>query len=161
MRIIGIDPGSRATGYGIVEESNSRLHHIDCGVIVPKAKATLAERLLVIQQGLEEVISSFRPEKAAVEDVFFARNWKSALKLGQARGAAIVALAKNGLEVTEYPATTVKQAVVGYGRADKRQVQEMIRILLGLPETPEENAADALAIAICHINSSRVDWKNL
>ncbi len=152
VRTIGIDPGSRLTGYGIVEKHQANLLHIDCGVIAPPAKASLADRLCFIQDELEKIIDTYKPLAAAAEGVFFARNWRSALKLGQARGAALAALARRGLSVEEYPPATVKQAVVGYGRADKQQVQQMVKILLGLPEIPEENSADALAVAICHIH---------
>lgn len=140
------------TGYGIVESEADRLVHIDCGVIVPPPKDPLSRRLFYIQEQLEGIIKETNPVQAAVEDVFFARNWRSALKLGQARGAALSALARFGLEVSEYAPAKVKQSVVGHGRAEKEQVQHMVRILLGLPELPEENAADALAVAICHLH---------
>lgn len=161
MSILGIDPGSRFTGYGVVEKQAGRLLHIECGVIVPPPKAPLAERLCYISDHVAEVVARFKPESAAVEDVFFGKNWKSALALGQARGAALVALARAGLDVTAYAPTLVKQAVVGYGRAEKEQVQQMVRLLLGLPEIPEQNAADALAIAICHCNQAQGRWKEL
>lgn len=161
MRIIGIDPGSRFTGYGIVDKQAGRLVHIECGVIVPPAKAPLADRLFFIARELDAVLAQFRPESAGVEDVFFAKNWKSALALGQARGAALSSLGRAGLAVTAYAPTLVKQSVVGYGRAEKDQVQQMVRLLLGLPEIPEQNAADALAIAICHCNEANNRFKDM
>ncbi|RJO67472.1 MAG: crossover junction endodeoxyribonuclease RuvC [Myxococcales bacterium] len=154
MRTIGVDPGSRAAGYGVVEKQGSQLVHIDCGVIVPPKDAVLPARLLFIENALEEVVRRYRPEQAAVEDVFYSRNWRSALKLGQARGAVLAALAREGLEIVEYAPARVKLAVVGFGRAEKEQVQQMVRVLLGLPEIPEENAADALALAICRLHDS-------
>ncbi len=157
MRVIGIDPGSRFTGYGIVEEDRGRLVHIDCGVIVPPPKAGPAARLFFIQDELERVIRLNEPDQAAIEDVFYANNWRSALKLGQARGAALAALGRCALNVSEYPPAKVKQCVVGHGRADKVQVAEMVRILLGLPERAEENASDALAVAISHLQAGGID----
>ena len=150
MRIIGIDPGSRFTGYGIVDRGTDRLIHVDCGVIAPPTDAPIERRLGFIHDRLAELLAIHRPDSAAVEDVFYAKNWRSALALGQARGAALTALAGAGIAVSAYPPATVKQQVVGGGRAQKQQVQHMVRILLGLPEVPEENAADALAVAICH-----------
>jgi len=153
MRILGIDPGSRATGYGLVLCEGNRLHHIDNGVIRPPEKADLATRLLYIQQGLAAVIDRYTPECAAVEQVFVAHNVQSALKLGQARGVALLSAAQAGLEVAEYTPMQVKSAVVGYGRAAKGQVQQMVKALLNLPEIAQEDASDALAVAICHAHS--------
>ncbi len=159
MKIIGIDPGSRFCGYGVVEIEGSTLTHLDNGVIVPGAKRELAQRLVYIAEALEERLHEFRPDVAAVEETFVHKYAKSALVLGQARGAAIVTLARAGLEVNEYSPTKIKQAVVGYGRAEKEQVQHMVKILLNLPEVPEENAADALAVAICHGHGANVPMK--
>jgi len=153
MRILGIDPGSRATGYGLILFEGNRLLHIDNGVIRPPEKFDLARRLLHIDQELAQVISRYTPECAAVEQVFVAHNAQSALKLGQARGVALLAAAKAGLEVAEYTPMQVKSAVVGYGRAGKSQVQQMVRALLNLPEIAQEDASDALAVAICHAHS--------
>lgn len=150
MRIIGIDPGTRLTGYGLVEQQAGRLVHVDCGVIAPKPTLPLPERLLFISEHLDEVLRAFVPAAAAVEDVFFARNWRSALKLGEARGAILATLARHGLAVQAFSPAQVKQTVVGFGRAEKQQVQHMVRVLLGLPEIPQEDAADALALAICY-----------
>lgn len=153
MRILGIDPGSRATGYGLVLCEGNRLQHIDNGVIRPPEKAELPARLLHIQQELAKVIARYAPECAAVEQVFVAHNVQSALKLGQARGVALLAAAQAGLEVAEYTPMQIKSAVVGYGRAAKGQVQQMVRALLNLPEIAQEDASDALAVAICHAHS--------
>lgn len=157
MRIIGIDPGSRATGYGLVIKEGNRLIHLDNGVIRPPAKADLPERLLAIFQGLEAVIREYAPEQAAVEQVFMSQNPQAALKLGQARGAALLALAQAGLQVGEYSPMQIKSSVVGYGRAAKNQVQQMTKALLNLPEIAQEDASDALAVAICHAHSSTMN----
>ncbi len=150
MRILGIDPGSRATGYGVILRHRDRLDFVCCGVVRPPAKAPLAERLLAIHDGITRVIIEHGPEVAAVENVFVAVNPRAALTLGHARGAAILAAAGRGLRVAEYTPRAVKQAVVGYGQAAKTQVQAMVRVLLSLTGTPTSDAADALAVAICH-----------
>jgi crossover junction endodeoxyribonuclease RuvC len=149
MRILGIDPGSRCTGYGIIDVDGDRAALVRCGVI-RSSGGEFAERLGVIFAGLRQVIGEFAPTEAAVENVFVSRNASSALKLGQARGAAVCAAISLGLPVSEYSPRSVKQAIVGRGGADKVQVQHMVRVLLSLPETPEEDAADALAVALCH-----------
>ncbi len=152
QRIIGIDPGSRITGYGIVEAGHGKVTFVSCGVIKTTTRFPLANRLNEIFEGINEVIQLHDPEVAAVEEIFMSTNANSALKLGQARGAAVVAAMQNGLGVYDYSAKKVKRAVVGYGQAEKGQVQHMIRILLGLSASPSEDAADALAVAICHAN---------
>ncbi len=152
-RILGIDPGSRLTGYGVIDAVRGRLQFISCGVIKTTPRSCLAHRLNEIFDGINEVIQLHGPEVAAVEDVFLANNPRSALKLGQARGAAIVAAVQNGLRVKDYSPKMIKQAVVGYGQAEKPQVQHMVRVLLGLTAAPSADAADALAVAICHANS--------
>lgn len=154
MRVLGIDPGSRITGYGIVEQSGNRLVHVDNGAIFTDTAVDFAGRLKKIFDGLSAVIAEYRPDEVAIENIFFSTNVQSALKLGQARGAAIVAAVHAGLPVAEYSALQVKQAVVGEGRAEKGQVQKMLKALLGLPETAQADASDALAVAVCHINSS-------
>ncbi|MBJ38783.1 MAG: crossover junction endodeoxyribonuclease RuvC [Gammaproteobacteria bacterium] len=151
--ILGIDPGSRVTGYGIVRVEGSRNHYVTSGCIRTTRGADFADRLLEIGDGLTQILREHGPEVAAVERVFMSRNAESALKLGQARGAAILTARQHGLAVAEYEARKVKQAVVGTGAADKAQVQHMIRLLLGLQATPQEDAADALAIAICHAHT--------
>lgn len=154
LRILGVDPGSRATGYGVIDKEGGRLHFVTCGVIRTPNKCTMAERLLIIHDGICEVIEKERPEVAAIEDVFVAINPRSALKLGQARGVAVLAAIRNSLAVHDYTPLMVKQAVVGYGKADKAQVQQMVRVLLKLASLPSQDAADALAVAICHANRS-------
>lgn len=153
MRILGIDPGSRITGYGIIEKQGNRLLHVDNGAIVTGGNAPLPQRLATIHRELERVIAAYAPEAMAVEQVFVAKNALSALKLGHARGVALVCGVNAGLPVFEYTAMQVKNAVVGYGRAAKGQVQQMIRALLKLPEIAQEDASDALAVAICHAHS--------
>jgi crossover junction endodeoxyribonuclease RuvC len=150
MRVLGIDPGSRITGFGIVQVlRNGRLQYVTSGCIrVPGG--SLAERLRTIYDGVNEIVSSYQPTVFAAERVFLARNADSALKLGQARGAAICAGINCGLAVSEYSATEIKNAIVGRGRAGKQQVQHMVRVLLDLNRAPPADAADALACAICH-----------
>ncbi len=153
MRVLGIDPGSRITGYGIVEQAGNRLVHVDNGAIFTDSAKDFPGRLKKIFDGLFAVITEYQPDEVAVENIFFSTNVQSALKLGQARGAAIVAAVHAGLPVAEYTALQVKQAVVGQGRAEKGQVQKMLKALLSLPEIAQADASDALAVAICHINS--------
>ena len=155
LRILGIDPGSRATGYGIVDFEGSALRRVASGVVRPPADAPLARRLAVIYSELVEVIERFSPERAALEGVFAARNPRAALQLGQARGAALLACGLAELDATEYTPMQVKVAVVGYGRASKQQVQQMVERLLALPARPASDEADALAIAVCHGHSDR------
>lgn len=153
MRVLGIDPGSRITGYGIVEQLGSRLIHVDNGAIFTDSAQDFPGRLKSIFDGLSTVIAEYGPDEVAVENVFLSNNAQSALKLGQARGAAIVAAVHAGLPVAEYSALQVKQAVVGRGKAQKEQVQKMLTALLGLPEVAQADASDALAVAVCHIHS--------
>jgi len=154
MRILGIDPGSRFTGFGVITVlRNGKLGYVASGCIrIPKG--SLAERLKVILEGVDEVIATHSPEVLSIEKVFMARNADSALKLGQARGAAICAALQHDLPVSEYTALQIKRAVVGTGRGDKKQVQHMVTALLGLSGTPQADAADALAAAICHANTA-------
>ncbi|HEY5973242.1 MAG TPA: crossover junction endodeoxyribonuclease RuvC [Geobacteraceae bacterium] len=154
MKILGIDPGSRITGYGIVIKEGNRLVHVDNGAIFTDPKGDFAQRLKKIYQELGKVIEEYQPDAMAVEQIFFANNVQTALKLGQARGVAIVAGVNAGLSVHEYTAMQVKQAVVGYGHATKDQVQRMVKALLNLPEVAQEDAADALAVAVCHAHSA-------
>lgn len=150
--ILGIDPGSRVTGYGLINSVGNKLQYIDCGCIRTES-APLPARLHTIFSQLNSVIEQFAPQQAAIEEVFMGRNAASALKLGQARGSAMVACLNHELDVHEYSARQVKQAVVGAGAADKLQVQHMVKALLGISDTIAEDAADALAIAICHANT--------
>lgn len=151
--ILGIDPGSRITGFGIVRTGRDGCEYVTSGCIRLGA-GPFPERLKHIFDNLSELIGNYQPQVLSIEQVFMARNPDSALKLGQARGAAIVAAVNAGLEVHEYTARQVKQAVVGTGAADKTQVQHMVTQLLGLSGTPQADAADALAIALCHAHSS-------
>jgi len=155
-RILGIDPGSRITGYGVVDAERGQLYFIACGIIRTTAKQPLAFRLNEIFEGINEVVQLHDPVVAAVEDVFMSTNPRSALKLGHARGAAVVAAMQNGLNVFDYTPRQVKQAVAGYGQARKEQVQHMVRVLLQLSGTPSSDAADGLAVAICHAN--QMQW---
>ncbi|CAN0596497.1 unnamed protein product, partial [Ectocarpus sp. 12 AP-2014] len=152
--ILGVDPGSRITGYGIIRAEGRHIEYIDSGCIRMGEKP-MAERLQAIFHGLATLIGEYRPQEFAIEQVFMARNPDSALKLGQARGAAIVSAANSGLPVHEYSARQVKQAVVGKGGADKSQVQHMVQALLSLSRKPQADAADALAIALCHAHMSQ------
>lgn len=150
IRLLGIDPGSRITGYGLIEIDGPRHHYIASGCIHTGSDRPLPERLYTIFSGVREVIQRYQPMEAAAEQVFMHRNPDSALKLGQARGAALCALVMAGLPVSEYAPRAIKQAVVGNGAADKTQVQRMVTLLLALPEPPSADAADALAVALCH-----------
>lgn len=149
MRILGVDPGSRLTGYGVIDMTGPRASYVDSGCIRTPA-GTLGARLHAIHAGLVEILRVHAPAAAAIEQVFLHRNAVSALKLGHARGVALLALAEAGLEVAEYMPSVVKLAVVGTGRADKEQVQHMVTALLKLPRAPQADAADALAVALCH-----------
>jgi len=157
LRILGIDPGSRATGYGIIAKRGNRLYYVTCGIIRLGDKYSFSDRLKIIFDGLCEVIATHKPAIAAVEDVFVAANPRTALKLGHARGVAVLAALHNGLPVHDYTPRMVKQAVVGYGNADKNQVQQMVRVLLQLSAAPGSDAADALAVAMCHANQTILD----
>ncbi len=154
MRVLGIDPGTAITGYGVVEEKGGELKALAFGAIRTSAKQPLPTRLQAVYRGVKELVLEWKPSAAAVEELFFSSNVRTAMSVGQARGVALLALADAGLSVAEYTPLTVKQAVTGYGGADKAQVQEMVRLLLGLAEAPKpDDAADALAVAICHLNS--------
>ena len=153
--ILGVDPGSRKTGYGVIQHLPSKINYIASGVIRMQTVHTLPERLKTIFTALSEIIESYQPQEMAIENVFMAKNAGGALKLGQARGAAIVAGVSHDLCVAEYDTRKVKQSVVGTGAADKLQVQHMVRTLLKLPQNPQEDAADALAVAICHANTQQ------
>lgn len=153
--ILGIDPGSRKTGYGLIHQSGAKVHYVASGVIRIPVEFSLPERLNVIYQAVSEIILQYKPDEMAVEQVFMAKNAGSALKLGQARGAAIVAGASRNLPVFEYETRKVKQSVVGTGAADKLQVQHMVKALMQLPESPQEDAADALAVALCHAHTQK------
>jgi crossover junction endodeoxyribonuclease RuvC len=155
MRIFGIDPGSIRTGYGCVQTDGSRHRLVTCGAIAAGAGAELPERLRVIHEELTRVIRDTAPDCVVVENLFHARNVRSALTLGHARGVAVLAAVQAAVPVFEYTPAEIKQAVVGHGRAEKHQVQRMIALLLGLDTAPSpHDAADALAVAICHAHTS-------
>lgn len=156
LRIIGIDPGSRITGYGIVEKRGSSFVHIDNGCLTTRAGDSMPRRLEQIYAGLVEILAKYRPDAAAVEEVFFAKNVASSLKLGEARGVAILAAVQSKIPVSEYATREVKQAMTGYGQATKDQIQKMVKSMLKLPEVAQEDASDALAVAICHLQSYKL-----
>lgn len=152
--ILGIDPGSRFTGYGVIQKQGRNFIYLGSGCIKALSQGEdLGSRLQTIFSGVSELILQFKPDMFAIEQVFMAKNPDSALKLGQARGAAIVAATNSDLVIAEYSARQIKQSVVGTGGADKTQVQHMVKTLLKLPGTPQSDAADALAVALCHANS--------
>ena len=151
-RILGIDPGSVVTGWGIVETAENSLSHVACGTIATARGGAQGARLQHIHRGIQQIISQYRPDGMSLEKVFFARNPQSALKLGQARGVALLAAAENQLDVFEYSSNEIKSAVVGYGHATKEQVQKMVATLLHVSERLAADAADALAAAVCHIH---------
>jgi crossover junction endodeoxyribonuclease RuvC len=154
VKVFGIDPGSDRTGYGCVETDGSRHRLMTCGAISAPASATFPQKLLVIHSRLTTLLSECRPDCVAIENLFHAANVRSALKLGHARGVAMLAAVEAGVNVAEYTPAEIKRAVVGYGRAEKSQVQQMIKLLLGLSDAPSpHDAADALAVAICHAHA--------
>lgn len=159
MLVIGIDPGTATTGYGLVhEDENGCLKAVDFGVIQTSSTQPMPHRLLKLHQDLRNVIHLHRPDSGAVEKLFFQKNVRTAISVGQGRGVAILALAEAQIKICEYSPLEIKQSVSGYGGADKAQMQQMVRILLNLPEIPKpDDAADALAVAICHIHSSRMN----
>lgn len=154
---LGIDPGTAIVGYAVVAARGDELNMIVCDVITTPARMPLAERLQQIYQQLVEIIRIYSPQEAAMEALFFAKNARTAMTVGQARGVAMLALANGGLSISEYTPKEVKQAVTGYGDARKEQVGEMVRILLKLPTVPRpDDAADAAAVAICHLNTASI-----
>jgi crossover junction endodeoxyribonuclease RuvC len=157
MKIIGIDPGIAILGYGVVEYNNNKFKVLDYGAVTTTPKYKLPERIEIIYDSLEEIFEKHKPDAVAYEELFFNSNAKTALIVGQARGAAVLCAQKKKLNIYEYTPLQVKQAVVGYGRADKKQVQTMVKMLLNLKEVPKpDDVADALAIAICHGHSSHM-----
>ncbi len=157
MKVIGIDPGSRVCGYGVLESRNGDVEHLASGSIAPGNGLPLYQRLKIIYESLIKVIGEHSPEAMSVEDIFFAKNAKSAIKLGEARGVALLAASNSGIPVFEYPPTKVKLALTGSGRASKSDVQRMLSIILGVSGFETEDASDAVAIALCHINLSRIE----
>lgn len=160
MFILGVDPGTAITGYGMVQATGNRFQAVDYGCIRTGSNLPLATRLLIIYNKLYELIETYSPQHLAIEELFFNKNTRTALAVGHARGAALLAAAHSGLETFEYTPLQVKQAVVGYGRAAKVQVQKMVATILNLPEIPKpDDVADALAIAICHAHSYSINEK--
>ncbi|MEG0391618.1 MAG: crossover junction endodeoxyribonuclease RuvC [Anaerovoracaceae bacterium] len=155
MRILGIDPGYAILGWGIVEMKGNHFNVISYGAITTQAKTPMPDRLKTVYNSLMEIIGEYEPETAAIEELFFNTNTKTAIMVGQARGVAMLACANSGLEIDEYTPLQIKQALTGYGRADKKQVQTMIKSILGLREVPKpDDTADALAAAVCHGHSA-------
>ncbi|MGQ9631971.1 MAG: crossover junction endodeoxyribonuclease RuvC [bacterium] len=157
MLVLGVDPGLATLGYGVVEERGGRLEVLDYGVLTTPADTPLPQRLESIYDGLTAIIRRYPLDSIAVEELFFARNIKTAISVAQARGVALLAAARSGVSVVEFTPLQVKQAVVGQGKAEKIQIQAMVRIILGLPEIPKpDDAADALAVAICGAHSAKL-----
>lgn len=154
--VIGLDPGTRHFGWGIVRRLGTRLLHAAHGVVHADERTSIAARLVVIERELVAVIAAHAPDEASVETIFFAKDAQAAAKLGHARGVALLVCSRAGLEVSEYPPARVKKAVAGSGRAEKAQVSQMVRVILGLAQAPEADAADALALAITHLNRVRL-----
>lgn len=162
MRVLGIDPGSETTGWGVVEgdRNGQKYRLVEYGVVKLSSSATFSSRLLKISQALEEVIDRLQPDACAIEEAFYSVNPKVTLKLGQVRGVALLIAERAALEIGEYAPRLVKQTVAGYGNAEKRQVQQMVRVLLSLTAVPEpHDAADALAVAICHFHHAALNQR--
>ena len=158
--ILGIDPGLVKTGWGIIEQTGSKLKYIDCGVISTSSKVPIEKRLHVLHNELSKIVLKFCPEESGIEETFVNKNAASSLKLGFARGALLLSLSINKLLVSEYAPTLIKKTVVGVGRAEKSQIQAMIKVLLPASNVDDEDAADALAVAICHANHRSSPWKD-
>jgi len=157
MRTLGIDPGTATTGFGVIDEENNKLTLVEYGCIKTSPKNCAPDRLKSISTELKKIINKFKPENVAVEQLFFASNSKTAIKVGEARGVILLTAAQAGVKVSEYTPLQVKMALTGYGKADKKQIQYMVKNLLKCKEAPSpDDAADALAIAICHINSRKL-----
>ncbi|MGI6420829.1 MAG: crossover junction endodeoxyribonuclease RuvC [Syntrophomonadaceae bacterium] len=157
MIVLGIDPGTATTGYGVVAYQAGREKLIEYGTITTPADMEMAHRLLLINQDLNELIQVFKPDAIAIEQIFFHKNSKTVITVAQARGVAMLTAARNGITLEEYTPLQIKQSVVGYGKAEKKQVQIMVQKILAMPEIPRpDDAADALAVAICHIHSHRM-----
>ena len=157
MRVLGVDPGTAITGWGVVEGDGNDLQFVAAGVITTVAGTPLPKRLQIIYQELTQIIETWQPESSAIEELFFSKNAKTALTVGHGRGVAMLSLANANLSITEYKPLEVKQAITGHGGADKMQMQQMVKLLLGLDDIPRpDDAADALAVAICHVHSARL-----
>lgn len=157
MIIMGIDPGFAITGFGVVKYEGNKFSVLDYGAVTTEASMKLSQRLLVLNNRLEELIEKYSPDAISIEELFFNKNIKTALTVGHGRGVAVLAAAKLGVDIFEYTPLQVKQSVVGYGRAEKAQIQQMVKAILNLPAIPKpDDVADALAVAICHGNSHRM-----
>ena len=157
MLVLGADPGSRVTGYGLIEKDKNQMICIHFGTISPSTKLPFYDRIYKIFEAMVEIMTRYRPEEMAIEGVFFAKNVKSSLKLGHARGAVMIAAVQCGIKIFEYSPLEIKKSVVGYGRATKEQVRSMVRIILKIETLSNLDSADALATAICHLNWLRYD----
>ena len=158
MRVLGIDPGTVKMGYGLIESDDDKLRMLDCGVLTASSKLPPTDRLHVLYKKLREIVDHHQPDEVAVEEPFVARNVRSALAIGRAQALAILVAADNGIPISTYAPTRVKQAITDYGVSGKEQVQHMVQIHLGLPQIPRpSDAADALAVALCHLRERHVD----
>jgi crossover junction endodeoxyribonuclease RuvC len=158
MRILGIDPGTITMGYGVIEAKDDEVTMVDCSALTAPQPATIGERLNYLHQRLLEIISRYQPDVVAIEQPFVSKNVKSALAIGMAQAIAMLAAASKGIPIYEYTPAQVKQRVTNYGASSKEQVQEMVKLQLGLPEVPQPNdAADALAVALCHLRETHLD----
>jgi len=157
MIVLGVDPGSKVTGYGLVEKKNNEMTCIHSGNIAPSGKIPFYDRIHFIFQATVEILEQYRPGEMAIEDLFYAKNVKSSLKLGHARGAVLIAAVHCGVKIFEYSPLEIKKSVVGYGRASKEQVRSMVQIILNLKNIPNLDTSDALATAICHLNWARFE----
>lgn len=162
MRILGIDPGYAILGWGILDMIGNKFSVVDYGAITTEAGLEMAERLDILYVELTKLIRKYQPEEAAIEELFFNSNAKTAINVGQARGVVLLACKRNGLEISQYTPLQIKQALVGYGRAEKKQIQQMVKAILNLKEVPKpDDTADAVAAAICHGHSGRNPLKGL
>jgi crossover junction endodeoxyribonuclease RuvC len=157
MLVLGVDPGSIVTGYGLIEKRHREMICVDSGVIAASGKIPFHERIHAIFQSMVEIMARHQPQELAIEDIFFAKNVKSALKIGHARGAVLIGAVQCGVKIFEYTPLEIKKSVVGYGRATKEQVRSMVQIILNLKIQPSLDTSDALAAAICHLNWTRYD----
>jgi crossover junction endodeoxyribonuclease RuvC len=157
MLVLGVDPGSRITGYGLVEKKDHDVRCVHSGLIQPPGKAPFYQRIYTIFESMIEIMGHYQPQEMAIEDLFYAKNIQSSLKLGHARGAVLIAAVKCNIPIFEYSPLEIKKSVVGYGRADKEQVRSMIQVILRIREALPLDTSDALAAAICHINWSRFE----
>ena len=159
MIVLGVDPGSRITGYGLLQKKNNVIHRVASGTIESSGNVPFYDRIFRIFTGMVDIMEEYQPDEMAIEDVFYAKNIKSSLKLGHARGAALIAAVKCNVKIYEYTPLEIKQSVVGYGRATKDQIRDMVQMILKLPSKLGPDTSDALAAAICHLNWTRYEKK--